>query len=48
MEITSRKTYFYDLPQELIAQTPMEPRDMSKILVYNRGNNTIDFQYLIF
>ena len=23
----------YDLPQELIAQTPMEPRDHSRLLV---------------
>lgn len=42
MEITSRKTYYYDLPQELIAQTPMEPRDQSKLLVYSRSNNSIE------
>lgn len=28
--------YFYELPQELIAQTPVEPRDHSSMLVLNR------------
>lgn len=42
MEITSRKTYYYDLPQELIAQTPLEPRDSSRLLVYNRKDNSIN------
>lgn len=36
-----RKTYFYDLPQELIAQTPMEPRDHSRLLCYNRKTDKI-------
>ncbi len=27
----------YDLPQELIAQTPVEPRDASRLLVLHRG-----------
>ncbi len=31
-----RSTYFYDLPEELIAQTPIEPRDASRMLCYNR------------
>ena len=26
----------YDLPPDLIAQTPLEPRDSSRLLVYNR------------
>lgn len=42
MEITSRKTYYYDLPQELIAQTPIEPRDSSRLLVYNRKDKSIE------
>lgn len=33
--------FYYDLPQELIAQTPVEPRDSSKLLVYNRHDKTI-------
>ncbi len=28
----------YNLPEELIAQTPMEPRDHSRLLVYNRAD----------
>lgn len=31
-----RSTYFYDLPEEQIAQTPIEPRDHSRLLCYNR------------
>lgn len=32
-----RSTYFYDLPQEQIAQTPIEPRDHSRLLVFDRN-----------
>ena len=35
-DIYSTKTYHYDLPEELIAQTPIEPRDHSRLLVYDR------------
>ena len=31
-----RSTYFYNLPEELIAQSPVEPRDFSRLLCYNR------------
>ena len=31
-----KSDYFYDLPEELIAQTPAEPRDSSRLLVYDR------------
>ena len=34
-----RKTYYYDLPEELIAQSPVEPRDSSRLLCYNRKTN---------
>ena len=34
--------YYYDLPQELIAQTPVEPRDSSRLLIYNKANKTIE------
>ena len=36
-----RSTYFYDLPQELIAQTPVEPRDSSRLLAYDKKNDKI-------
>ncbi len=32
----------YDLPEELIAQTPVCPRDSSRLLVYHRNDNTIE------
>ncbi len=32
----------YDLPQELIAQTPIEPRDASRLLVVSRGTGAIE------
>ena len=28
--------FYYDLPKELIAQTPLEPRDSSRLLVLDR------------
>lgn len=33
--------FYYDLPKELIAQTPIEPRDASRMMVINRNNNEI-------
>ena len=35
----------YDLPEELIAQTPVEPRDHSRLLVYHRSNGQIDHKH---
>ncbi len=37
--------FFYNLPQELIAQTPVEPRDSSRLLVYNRENRQIEHKH---
>lgn len=34
--------FYYDLPQELIAQTPLEPRDSSRLLVYNRKTQNME------
>lgn len=34
--------FYYDLPEELIAQTPAEPRDSSRLLVYHRETKKID------
>lgn len=33
--------FYYDLPEELIAQTPVYPRDSSKLLIYDRKTDTI-------
>lgn len=41
-KLLHRSTYFYELPEELIAQTPIEPRDMSRLLVYNRKTDKIE------
>ncbi len=34
--------FFYELPQELIAQTPAEPRDSARLLVYDRATKKIE------
>ena len=44
-DIYSTKTYHYDLPEELIAQTPMEPRDHSRMLVFDRKAETISHKH---
>ena len=35
----------YDLPEELIAQTPVEPRDHSRLLVYHRKNGQTEHRH---
>ena len=35
-DIYDINTYDYYLPEELIAQTPVSPRDSSRLLVYNK------------
>ncbi len=37
--------FLYDLPEELIAQTPIEPRDHSRLLVVNRVDNSIEHRH---
>lgn len=42
-EVQYKKSdFYYELPPELIAQTPAEPRDSSRLLVYNRANDTTE------
>lgn len=36
-----KSDFYYDLPEELIAQTPVEPRDSSRLLVYDRETDRI-------
>ena len=33
--------FYYDLPEELIAQTPIEPRDTSRLLVFNKDSGEL-------
>ena len=44
MRIIKLKTsdFYYDLPEDLIAQTPVEPRDSSRLLVYNRSEDKVE------
>lgn len=37
-----KSDFFYDLPEELIAQTPAEPRDSSRLLIYNRAQKNVE------
>lgn len=37
--------FYYDLPEELIAQTPVEPRDSSRMLIYDRANKEISHKH---
>lgn len=37
--------FYYDLPKDFIAQTPTEPRDHAKLLVYSRNKKTIEHKH---
>lgn len=36
-----KSDFFYNLPEELIAQTPIEPRNASRLMVLNRENGEV-------
>ena len=40
-----KSDFYYDLPKELIAQTPIEPRDHSKMMVLSRENKSIEHKH---
>ncbi len=42
MDLLNKKSYYYHLPPELIAQTPIEPRDSSRLLVYDKKTGQIE------
>lgn len=37
--------FYYDLPEELIAQTPVYPRDSSRMLVYDRSKDEVQHKH---
>jgi S-adenosylmethionine:tRNA-ribosyltransferase-isomerase (queuine synthetase) len=39
------RDFDYELPQELIAQTPVEPRDASRLLVVHRDSETFEHRH---
>lgn len=44
-DLLLKSSYFYNLPEEQIAQEPLEPRDSSRLLVYNRKTETIEHKH---
>ena len=41
-DLLLRSSYFYNLPEELIAQTPLEKRDSSRLLCFKIDENKIE------
>ncbi|MGI6114868.1 tRNA preQ1(34) S-adenosylmethionine ribosyltransferase-isomerase QueA [Luoshenia tenuis] len=41
----NKSDFYYDLPQELIAQKPMEPRDASRLMVVHRAQDRIEHRH---
>lgn len=45
IDYTNLNTYDYNLPEELIAQTPLEKRDNSRLLVLNKQTGDIEHKH---
>lgn len=41
----NKRDFYYELPKELIAQTPIEPRDSSRLLVYDRALDSVEHRH---
>ena len=37
--------FYYDLPEELIAQTPLEKRDTSRLMTLDRVTGAVDHKH---
>ena len=44
-DFTKKSTYYYDLPQEQIAQTPVEPRSASRLLCMERQTGALTHRH---
>lgn len=42
VDLNDTSSYFYELPEELIAQHPATPRDSSRMLYYNRAEDKVE------
>lgn len=42
MEVLRTSDFYYDLPEELIAQTPAVPRDSARMLVYKKQEDEVE------
>ena len=45
IDYTKKSSYYYDLPEELIAQVPLEKRDNSRMLVYDKKTGKISHKH---
>ena len=45
MEALKKSDYYYDLPQELIAQDPLSDRSSSRLLVLHKGSGLIEHKH---
>ena len=45
MDLMNKSDYFYDLPEELIAQHPVEPRDASRLMRLDRQTGEVSHHH---
>jgi len=45
LKVINKSTYHYDLPEELIAQSPLEKREFSRMLCYNKKTKEIQHKH---
>ena len=41
----NKSDFYYDLPEELIAQHPVEPRDSSRLMTVDRSTGEIEHKH---
>jgi S-adenosylmethionine:tRNA ribosyltransferase-isomerase len=45
MQTLKKSDFYYELPDELIAQTPVEPRNSSRLMHINKADGSIDHDH---